>query len=81
MKIIGWNCRGLNNPAAVRALLDVQEQYRPDVFFISESHLNKERADVLRRKLGFEFMVVDESDGKARGLVLLWNINNKITLQ
>jgi hypothetical protein len=69
MKLCGWNCRTANSPPAVRSLSVLREDLRPDILFLSESHLNKESADSLRRKLGYEFMSVDESDGRARGLV------------
>jgi hypothetical protein len=37
-----------------------------------------ERADVVRSKLGFNFMLVHESDGRSGGLVLFSNKENKI---
>jgi hypothetical protein len=40
--------------------------------------LSKENAETLRRKLGFDFMCVDESDGRSRGLVLFWKEENKM---
>lgn len=54
MKILAWNCRGLGSASAVRALLEVQKQERPDVFFLSETHLNKVKAEKIKRKLGFD---------------------------
>lgn len=41
MKICGLNCRGLRNRRAVRALLDLEKLLKPDVFFLSETHLEK----------------------------------------
>lgn len=51
------------------------------MFFLSESHLNISKADVIRRKLGFDFMEVDVNNGRARGLVLFWNSNYKVVVQ
>jgi hypothetical protein len=78
MRLAGWNCHGANSPATVLALSDMREKLRPDVLFLAESHLNKDKADVLRRKLCFDSMSVVESDGRARGLVLFWNEDVKV---
>lgn len=54
----------------VRELLDLQQRIRADLIFLSESYLNKCKADKLRRDLNLESMFVVESDGQAGGLVL-----------
>ena len=73
MKILVWNCHGMRKPAAVRALLGIQGRVRPDVLFLSEAHLNKAKAEKLRRGLGFDVMEVLESDGRSGGLVMFWS--------
>jgi hypothetical protein len=78
MKLCGWNCRAANSPTAVRSLPDLREHLKHDILFLSESHLNKEDAESLRRKLVYDFMCVVESDGRSRGLVLFWNDENKM---
>ena len=50
MKILAWNCHGLNSARAVRALLEVQRCKKPDVFFLSETHLQKAKAEKLRKE-------------------------------
>lgn len=47
-------------------------------FFFLESHLNKIKVGELRCKLGFDSMFLDESDGKAGGLVLFYQKENKV---
>ena len=42
--------------------------------------MNKEKADDVRRKLGFDEMYVQESDGRSGGLVLFCNFINKVVL-
>lgn len=81
MKILGWNCRGPNSSAAIRAISDLQEQVRADVAFLSESHLVDANADSLRRKLGFDSMLVEASNGRAGGLVLFWKNQINVTMQ
>lgn len=78
MKILVWNCRGLGSSRAVRSLLDVQRQVRPDVFFLSETHLSKAKAEKVKRRVGFDHMLIHESDGRSGGLLLFWNNDVKI---
>ena len=78
MKLSGWNSRSLVSEVAVRDLVDFQGRVKVDVLFLSESHLDKEKAEVLRRKLGFNFMLINESDGRSGGLVLFSNKENRI---
>lgn len=72
MKIMAWNCHGLGKVRAVRALLDLQKQIKPDVLFLSETHLGKDKAKQLKRRNGFDHMIIHESDGRSGGLVMLW---------
>jgi exonuclease III len=72
MKLLVWNCRGMRKPAAVRALLGIQERVKPDVLFLSETHLDKAKAGKLKRRLGFDKMEVWESDGRSGGLLMFW---------
>ena len=55
-------------------------QTKAELIFLSESHLNKCKADELHRVLNFESMFVVESDGQAGGLVLYYQSLNKIEL-
>ena len=68
------------SPTAVRELLQLQGRVRVELIFLSESHLNKIKADELCCKLGFDSMFLVESDGKAGGLVLFYRKENKIEL-
>jgi exonuclease III len=73
MKLLSWNCRSLASDVAVLELLDIQGRVRADFVFISESHRDKEGADRVRRRLGFNSMWVEASDGRSGGLVLFYN--------
>ena len=63
MRILAWNCCGLASARAVRALLEIQKRENPDVIFLSESHLGKVKAEKLRRRVGFDHLLLHESDG------------------
>ena len=80
MKILGWNCCGMLSHTAVHELLDLKGLIRTDLVFLSESHLNKCKADELRRVLNFDSMYVVESDGRAGGLVMFYHKMNNIEL-
>ena len=45
MKSISWNCRGMLSSTAVQELLELHGRTCADLIFISESHLNKNKAD------------------------------------
>jgi hypothetical protein len=52
---------------------------KPDVFFLSETHLTKARAEMVKRKLGYDHMLQSESDGKSGGLLMLWKKDLNVT--
>jgi exonuclease III len=72
MKILAWNCQGLASARAVRVLLEIQKREKPDVFFLSKTHFGKTKAENLRRRLGCDHFIIDESDGRGGGLLMLW---------
>lgn len=72
MKLLSYNGRGLNKATAVRALGDVLKQYKPDVLFLMETHLDEWPAECLRRSLNMDYKEVVRSDGRKGGLLLLW---------
>ena len=45
MKLVAWNCRGLNSTRAVRSLLEAQRQINLDVCLLSETHLDTAKAE------------------------------------
>jgi hypothetical protein len=79
MKTCGCNCRGLGKTSAVGALMDLHRRLRPDVFFLSETHLTKARAVTIKKKLGYDHMIESESDGRSGGLLMLWKKELNVT--
>lgn len=61
MKVLSWNCRGLGNPAAVRALKKLLRVQCPDVVFLMETKLSesdkKDKLSLLCGPLSNLFMV------------------------
>src|SRR4051812_10930588 len=82
MKTIAWNCRGILGAPTVRSLLDIQRCHEPDVFFLSETHLDEEKAEAVRKKLRMDHMIVSPSpDGRKGGLLLTWKKEVRIYFQ
>ena len=73
MKLLRWNCRGILGALTVQSLLDFQRRHEPDAVFLSETHLDEEKAENLRKKMKMDRMIVSPSlDGRRGGLLLLW---------
>ena len=81
MKILSWNCRGLQQAAAVRVLLNVQKRRSPDVMFLMETHLDDFPAECLRRRLKMDHKEVVRSSGKSGGLIMFWKKEIAISLR
>lgn len=78
MRILGLNYQGLGNNPTVRSLLDVVRRRYPDVLFLSETHLDKYPTECLRRRLKMDFKIVNPSDGRSGGVLLLWRREIKV---
>jgi len=81
MKLLASNCYELGLARAVRALLEVRRRLNPDVWFLSETHLDNAKADNIRRRAGFDHLLVHESDDQSGGLVLMWRDDISIQVQ
>ena len=53
-------------------LLEIQKREQPDVFFLSETHLGKAKAETLKSHLGYDHYIIHKSDGRSGELLLLW---------
>ena len=78
MKVLSWNCRGLGNAAAVRALLDVQRACNSEVMFLSETYLESYPSECLRKRLHMDQKFVCPGDGRKGGLILFWKKEIKV---
>lgn len=81
MKIMSWNCRGLQQAAAVRALLSVQKRRNPDVMFLMETHLDKYPVECLCRPIKMDHNISVRSDGRSSGLIHFWKNEIVVSLR
>ncbi|KAK1650817.1 hypothetical protein QYE76_068622 [Lolium multiflorum] len=72
MKAIAYNCRGLGNQPAVQGLLELQKAEDPDILFLSETKLDRERMKRIKVLLGMPNMEAKDCEGRSGGLALLW---------
>jgi exonuclease III len=76
MKILSWNCRGLGNPRAVRALLRLIKLENPQLVFLMETRLKSEEMENIRLRCSFNSCLAVSCKGfgkeRAGGLACLW---------
>jgi len=77
MKLLSWNCQGIDNPLTVRVFIKLISLYHRDFVFLMETKKLKNKCSFLNY-LGdqYESFIVDCSSsggGKSGGLIFLWN--------
>lgn len=84
MKNLSWNCMGLRNPRAVRALLRLIRIENFDLVFLMETRLKKDKAQAIKFKISFECYHNVGCSGNERervgGLILLWKEKIQISI-
>ena len=50
MIALGWNCRGLGTPRTVRVLREFVQRWDPNIVFLTETKLKKEKNGKGERK-------------------------------
>jgi hypothetical protein len=79
MKILSWNCRGLGNPTAVRALKKILRRHCPDLVFLMDTRLkatdSKAKSTLACGPLSNMFLIdCNTLNGhRSGGLAALWN--------
>ncbi|XP_071925732.1 uncharacterized protein [Coffea arabica] len=75
-----WNCRGLGNPCAIRALNKLLRDQAPSLVFLSETKLLTGEMDVVRRRVGFENGFSIDCRNRGGGLALLWRVGVELSI-
>jgi hypothetical protein len=81
MNLVSWNCQGLGNPKAVRALHSMVKSKGPKVLFLMETKLSSRRMEDIRTKVGFDYAFTVPSVGQSGGLALLWKQKVDVRIQ
>ncbi|KAL0417527.1 UNVERIFIED_CONTAM: putative mitochondrial protein [Sesamum radiatum] len=80
MILLSWNCQGLGSPCTVHALGELLRTHKPSLVFLAETKCKKNRIETLKRKFDL-FGCCVESQGRSRGLALLWHKSISVQLQ
>lgn len=72
MKILSWNCQGLNNHLTVQALHSWCLKERPSIVFVIETMMESHKLEGIRRKFSFSDGFCVSSEGHSGGLGLWW---------
>jgi exonuclease III len=81
MIILSWNCRGLGNLRTIHELRPMVREKKPNLMFLMETKLRKNKIELIRTKIGFNNMFVVECVGKSGGLALFWEDGNNVEVQ
>ena len=57
MIVISWNCQGLGDPRAVRALGEIIHSRHPDVVFPCETLVHADKIEEIRSRFTFEIVL------------------------
>ncbi|KEH26453.1 endonuclease/exonuclease/phosphatase family protein [Medicago truncatula] len=75
MSLIGWNCRGLGSSSAIPDLKHLVLPFNPDLLFLSEILVHRNKIEDLRYLLGFDACIYVDRTGRGGGLALFWRIS------
>lgn len=80
MRIICWNCRGVGNPQAVNAMVDIVQYYKPSILFLMETKANGVRMEQIKSLLRFSHCFSVDCVGIGGGLSLMWKDDVKLAI-
>ncbi|KAL6223339.1 hypothetical protein ACLB2K_006726 [Fragaria x ananassa] len=79
--ILLWNCRGIVSQERQRALINIVQQRKPTLVFLSETMAKEQHIKSLAMKLGFAGSFCVPSDEGCQGLALLWTAETQIIIR
>ncbi|XP_043812454.1 uncharacterized protein LOC122723649 [Manihot esculenta] len=80
MRIICWNCRGVGNPQAVNAMVDIIQYYKPSILFLMETKANGVRMEQIKSLLRFSHCFFVDCVGIGGALSLMWKDDVKLAI-
>ncbi|KAL5574982.1 hypothetical protein UlMin_016681 [Ulmus minor] len=80
MNALVWNVRGLGNDRTFQILREYEQQYSPQLVFLSETLCSKPHMERIRVQLGFSGMLIWEKEGRSGGLCLYWSTGADVQL-
>ncbi|XP_074352761.1 uncharacterized protein LOC141691911 [Apium graveolens] len=80
MKTLSWNCHGHGTPWAFQFLTEIVIQKHPDFLLLSEILCKRNTVEKLQNRIGFEGMVIVETQGHSGGIDFLFRNNDVVNL-
>ena len=80
MRVLSWNCRGLGKSSTVLQCQKIALKFKPDVLFLMETRLIKDKGKGIWNKCGFLEGWECPREGFSGGLVLGWNPKQKLQI-
>ncbi|XP_057457734.1 uncharacterized protein LOC130748518 [Lotus japonicus] len=84
MKMLSWNCRGLGNSRAVRALSRLSLKFHPQIVFLMETRSYVTEFDHVKIAMGMDCCLAMSCAGPGRrrsgGIAMLWNSSLDVSL-
>ena len=74
MNILMWNCRGALNPDFKRRIFEMATNHNPAIMVITKTRMGGDRAAKIIADLPVDGFITIETIGYARGLWVLWKI-------
>ncbi|KAA3479798.1 reverse transcriptase [Gossypium australe] len=81
MRILCWNCRGIENPAMVRKLKQLLVVSDLEVIFLCETKVHTNKFVSIRSKCRMEGCLAVNAINKSGGLVMMWKEGIKVEIK